>query len=1610
MKKFQSSDIAIIGISALFPGSKDKNEYWSNIVNNACKITDAGDDWCQNYYEKDSKLSNRINNKKGGFIGDISHFDPLKYGIMPNSIDGGEPDHFLALKIAHDALADAGYIEKEFDKKNTGIILGRGTYINRGYNTLLQHGQIIDQTIEILRKSTPQLNNELENIIRKELQESLPPFNAEMAPGLVPNVITGRIANRLDLMGPNYIVDGACASSLIAVDHAIYELNSGRCNMVIAGGVHASTPPQINMIFCQLGALSDTTITPFSDQADGTLLSEGLGMVVLKRLEDAEADNDRIYAVIKGTGTASDGRGLGLLAPKEEGEILALERAYKSANVDPETIGLIEAHGTGIPLGDKTEIRSLSAVLGSKKASYPSCAIGSVKSIIGHTIPAAGIASLIKASLSLYYKVIPPTLCESINPDLKITSTRFYINTEVKPWVHSPLLPYPRRAGVNAFGFGGINAHAILEEYSSAQDNKKTSASANIWPFELFLIHGDSWDDVKNILTELNYFVENNQDLELRNLSYTLSKNSCKSHRIGFVANSISDLQKKLNQSLQWLTSSDSSSKRVPKNIFANKIGERDNHTNCFIFPGEGSQYSEIIKDLAIYFPRIRKWLDILDSMSIDERDLRTSQILYPAKNSIDKILEEQISNKLFAMDYSSEIVFITSLALNYLLEDFGVPCDSMIGHSSGENTALVASGLIPIDGERQLIDVMSELNSIYKDCLTEEEIATGHLLACGGLNSDTLQYLLSEYSNDIFLAMDNCPNQKIIFCTSQIYIKVQKYLGDNGVFVQSLPFNRAYHTPLFGKVASAFKDFYESFNYSKVHKRVFSCYSMAEFPDDRDSIVELAVNQWTNTVNFAKTIDIARQAGIDTFIEVGPSSNLTNFIKDIYSQSEISAYATNHRNKNSLLFFLELIAKLAIRHDLNLNLLYEGREVAEINFKNSDIVTSKRDQLLDLNMPIMKLSDQTAKKLYDSASSLSKNRLSQSFTDTNDSSSIKNVYSKSVSYDDQFETIDTSHQEHSSIIHEHNKLMSSFLVSENNIMNLMAASLSNQDAKAEAETYSQSNDIDHNNYPLLGSILEYNNSEAVFERKFSIDKDYFLIDHTLGSNLSVNDSSLIGLPVIPFTISMEIISEAADFVCGGNKKVREIRNIRGYRWLAIDEDCLALTIKSKIHSSNEIETFVEAKIFQHNPDSKIGLQLVFEGTVVCSNSFEDNFKLESITFPDSSMKSSRWKDDELYKTGMFHGPRFQGVKRINSWSKEGIDATLQVISTNNFFKFTNNPKFRLDSGLIDAAGQLVGYWVSEQFGTDFNVFPFSVKSFTQFVDILPDKTYIICKAKIKFISDRQTTAYFEFIDQSGKLIACLEGWEDRYFDIPNEYYKCRLNPSTAFISSDFESDYLYGQYLKAFPDGFLEDSWKIWMRVLAHLVLSKEERTYWYTLSSVGHQKDWLMGRIVAKNSIRKLVEDKFSIMLSPVDISILNDENGKPFIECSRLSNLQLPNISISHHLGSAVAISSLSEQPGVDILNFKSLSNIDNLSIAFSDEELHYLKDFDSLTTLCAFSAKECIFKCLPVISWNPLDFTVVNINRSSNVVQVDHSSKSYYVNYLFKDENIITTACH
>jgi len=261
-------------------------------------------------------------------------------------------------------------------------------------------------------------------------------------------------------------------------------------------------------LFCTLNALSRRSqIRPFDEGADGTLTGEGVGMVVLKRREDAERDGDRIYAVIKGVGTSSDGRGQGPFAPRVEGEELAMRRAYEAAGILPESVALIEAHGTAMPAGDLAEIQALTRVFGPRKGPVPTCALGTVKSMIGHLMPASGIAGLIKAALALYHKVLPPTLhCEAPNPKFELQETPFYINIETRPWIHGSQMT-PRRAGVSAFGFGGVNAHAVLEEHSSSQNGGRPSLLSH-WDTDVCLVQGTSRQDLIEQVRRLERYLD----------------------------------------------------------------------------------------------------------------------------------------------------------------------------------------------------------------------------------------------------------------------------------------------------------------------------------------------------------------------------------------------------------------------------------------------------------------------------------------------------------------------------------------------------------------------------------------------------------------------------------------------------------------------------------------------------------------------------------------------------------------------------------------------------------------------------------------------------------------------------------------------------------------------------------------------------------------------------------------------------------------------------------------------------------------------------------------------------------------------------------------------
>ncbi len=468
-------DVAIVGMACIYPGAPDAASFWANVVAGVDSVTEVpATRWDPDlYYDKDSFKDprGRTPSKWGGFIPEIP-FDALAYGIPPSSLVGIEPVQLLALEVAARALADAGYGGgRPFRRDRTSVIFGAeaGTDLASAYN---------------LRSAFPAYFGELP----AALDDHLPKLTEDSFPGVLGNVIAGRIANRLDLGGVNYTVDAACAASLAALDIACKELRTGTSDMVLCGAGDLHNGIHDYLMFASVHALSPTgRCATFDGEADGIALGEGVACVVLKRLEDAERDGDRVYAVIKAVAGSSDGKSLGLTAPRREGQEAALERAYRMAGVSPAQVGLVEAHGTGTVVGDRTELAALTEMFTAAGATPGSAVLGSVKSQVGHTKCAAGLAGLIKTALALHTGVRPGTLhLTEPNPYWDSASSPFAFSPGARPW---PAAPGERHAGVSAFGFGGTNFHAVLAGYDGAAE---PAHGLDEWPAELFVFRSSA--------------------------------------------------------------------------------------------------------------------------------------------------------------------------------------------------------------------------------------------------------------------------------------------------------------------------------------------------------------------------------------------------------------------------------------------------------------------------------------------------------------------------------------------------------------------------------------------------------------------------------------------------------------------------------------------------------------------------------------------------------------------------------------------------------------------------------------------------------------------------------------------------------------------------------------------------------------------------------------------------------------------------------------------------------------------------------------------------------------------------------------------------------------
>ncbi|MCE9659334.1 MAG: acyltransferase domain-containing protein [Burkholderiales bacterium] len=1494
--------IAIIGMACLFPQAPDLASFWRNIVAGVDAVTEPAAAWDAERYLQ----SGRIKTAFGGYLKELFRFDPREFGIMPNSLDGGEPDQFVALRIARDALADAGYLG-DHDHRDTGIVLGHSTYLHRGQGAILQNTLVLDQTMELLASVCPTIAPEQLAGIRALMKSKLPPSNADIAPGLVPNVMTGRIANRLNLKGPNYLLDAACSSSLLAVNAAIDELRSGRSRMMLAGGVNASLPAEVAVIFTQLGALSGRgKVRPFSTGSDGTLLGEGLGVVVLKRLADAMADGDRIYAVVRGVGQASDGRGHGLLAPSVEGETLAIRRAYDSTGVDPASVSLVEAHGTGIPLGDKTEIAALKNVFGERRTAQGAIAIGSVKSMISHCIPAAGIAGLIKTALALHHRVLPPTLCEAVNPELGIAATPFYVNTEAGPWIAR--LGSVRRAGIDSFGFGGINVHAIVEE---APVPARRPERCTPWPAELVVLSAATPALLLDKLEALGQTLLRHEATPLPAIAAALARaDRGEPVRLAFVAKDAKALAKAVEQARTRLR--DKPAQRWSLRSGGAFYGsEPDAGKLAFLFPGEGSQYTNMLADLAMCFGEVQQWLDFWHSLYDQARGDNRTDVLFPHASENDEASRKRLDARLHDMDVGSEAVFVAGMAMHSLLRSLGVEPDVMMGHSSGESAALAASGAVPAETPLELAAFVRELNAVYEQVLGEGKIPTGALLAVGAMPAEAVQAHIAATGAAVVIAMDNCGNQLVLYGAPAAMASLQGVLSADGAICLPLPFDRGYHTADFADVSAAFHAYYGRIKLRAPRVPLYSCASAMPFPSAAAGVRKLAAAQWSQKVRFRETIEQMVADGVGCFVEVGPSGNLTAFVNDIPAGKAQIAVATNLRRRGGVEQLLTVLAQLyASGRPVRLESLFAGRRIADLDLAQP-VDLRPHGVLLDNTMPVLRYSAEDREALRKLAV------VAERAPPPADDGAVVVDAPAEPQFEPDAEAgavalasaTGPERDPLADVMADYFDVMRGFLEQQRAVVE------SWQGATVEATPSPSHGSVD---LPFLHEITERGEQHLVARCHLDLAHN-FLKSHVLSGPVSAPDSGLCGLACVPLMVSVEIMAEACSLL-SESVALQAIENVRAFDWIALDDEALTLEVRADLHDA--ARQLYRATIFNGT-----------EPVVTADFQFAPDWRLGGLA-PLGAARESVWSGPELYTTGMFHGPVFQSVRRIAGWNEAGIDAELFDAGLQDFFVVGETPRLILNPVLLDAVGQVAAYWVAQQAGVDFNCFPSTIARIELYAPCPAGLAGLTMQARQSPLEagageiSAPRAWDFECLDAAGTPLLRVRGLVNVFFAVPHTFYEVRRDPLRGLLGQPSRARPGAGVSLWEVPhfaEDFCGQSNAIFLRILAHALLGAEERAEWRALSGTARRRrEWLFGRAAVKEAVRMALFQQTGTLLFPSDITVLHDELGAPYVDGWWRGDLaEAPQVSLSHTARAClVAVAAADSPVGVD---FEDLGNI-------------------------------------------------------------------------------------
>lgn len=813
-----SSNVAIVGMSGRFPGAGNLDEFWQNLQ--------AGVESISFFSEQELALAgvpadvlaqpNYV--RARGMLGDVDLFDASFFGFSAREAEMMDPQHRIFLECALQALENAGHSPEQYD--------GRiGVYAGMGFSTYL-----------------------FNLFTNREFMKLVDFFQVSM--GNDKDFLSTRVSYKLNLKGPSMAVQTACSTSLVAVHLAFQSLLNGECDMALAGGVTINAQQKLGYLYQEGGISSpDGHCRAFDAKARGTLNGDGVGIVCLKRFEDALTDGDHIYAIIKGSAINNDGAvKVGYTAPSVNGQAEVIAAAHAMAGVDAETITYVEAHGTGTALGDPIEIAALTQVFRGSTDKKGFCAIGSVKTNIGHVDAAAGVAGLIKAALALQHKMLPPSLHYEVpNPRIDFANSPFYVNSTLADWTEQRT---PRRAGVSSFGIGGTNVHIVIEEAPEAVPSGPSR------PWQLLTLSAKTGTALEAASFELLEHLKRHRNINLADVAYTLQTG-----RAGFryrrtvvcsEVNDAIDALEVMDSTRVFTAEPDDTSRRI-----------------VFMFPGQGAQQVNMGMELYESEPVFREQIDACTDLLKPHLDVDLHRLLCletdPSEESKQLLNQTYITQPaLFAIEY----------ALAKLYESWGIRPDAMIGHSLGEYVAACLAGVFKLDDALMLVAARGRLM---------QQTAPGQMLAVG-LGQNELAPLLSKR---LSIAAINGPALSTASGPVEDIIALEEELAAKGVHARRLHTSHAFHSETLDPVLSALK---REFGKIELHEPAIDFISNVTgkwITGEEAMDPEYWARQMRQTVRFADGIEVLKNSPASIFLEVGPGQTLSALARQQAGQDD---------------------------------------------------------------------------------------------------------------------------------------------------------------------------------------------------------------------------------------------------------------------------------------------------------------------------------------------------------------------------------------------------------------------------------------------------------------------------------------------------------------------------------------------------------------------------------------------------------------------------------------------------------------------------------------------------------------------------------------------------